>query len=66
MPTGPDRTGVMVVRIWIDGTGKQIRARLTETLDITSHEERTQAAASVDEVLAIVREWLGRFGEGDG
>lgn len=61
MPSGPDRTGVMVVRIWIDGTAGEIRARLTETLDITTADETVRTAASVDEVLTIARDWLGAF-----
>ncbi|HYB29498.1 MAG TPA: hypothetical protein VEF89_23005 [Solirubrobacteraceae bacterium] len=41
MLPGPDRAGVMVVRIWIEGPPGAIRARLTKTLDISPGEETT-------------------------
>ncbi len=61
MAPGDERTGVMVVRIWFEGTEGVIRARLTETLDITATEETSRAAAGVEEIVEIVREWVERF-----
>jgi len=57
-----DRAGVMIVRIWIEGAHEQgLRARLTESSDLASREQVTRAAASVDEIVDIVRTWAERF-----
>lgn len=63
---GTDRAGVMVVRIWVEGPNRSLRARLTQTLDLSTREQTSSAAASTEEVLAIVREWVSAFvGEAD-
>jgi hypothetical protein len=58
---GPHRTGVAVIRIWLDDDSGQLRARVTETLDIADRVERMRAAASTDDVLRIVRDWIEEF-----
>jgi hypothetical protein len=59
-----DRAGVMIVRIWIESAHEQgLRARLTESSDLASREQVTHAAASVDEIVEIVRTWAERFSE---
>ena len=55
----------MVVRIWIEGSGSGLRARLTHSLDLESREERSQAAASAEEIVRIVQEWIDAFGESE-
>jgi hypothetical protein len=61
MAPAADRTGVMVVRIWIEGSGDSIRARLTETLDIAAGEETSRVVASEEEVVDGVRRWVHAF-----
>jgi hypothetical protein len=58
----PDRVGVLVVRVWIEGDSEtSLRARITRTLDILSGEEEVATTSSVDEVLTRVRLWLEEF-----
>jgi hypothetical protein len=61
MAPAADRTGVMVVRIWIEGSGDSIRARLTETLDIVSSKESSRVVASEEEIIEGVRQWVRAF-----
>jgi hypothetical protein len=61
MTAAADRTGVMVVRIWIEGHGESIRARLTETLDIASGEESSHVVASEEEIVEGIRQWVREF-----
>jgi hypothetical protein len=61
MASGLDRTGVMVVRVWIERSDGSLRARLTETLDLTTHEETSCAASSAEEIVEIVSRWVQAF-----
>jgi hypothetical protein len=61
METEPNRTGVMVVRVWIEVESGGLRARLTGTHDIAHDEETTVTAATVDDIVAIVRDWVEAF-----
>ena len=57
-----DRTGVMIVRIWLESAHEQgLRARLTESSDLASRKHVSHAAASVDEIVGTVRRWAERF-----
>jgi hypothetical protein len=58
---GTDRAAVMVVRIWVEGPDRSLRARLTQTLDVSTAERTSQVAATTDDVLAIVKEWIAAF-----
>lgn len=54
-----ERTGVLVVRAWIEGdpaTG--LRVRVTEAVDNAAPEYLVVAAATIDDVCAGVRRWL--------
>lgn len=54
----------MIVRIWLESGHEQgLRARLTESSDLASREQASHSAASVDEIVALVREWAERFAE---
>jgi hypothetical protein len=56
------RTGVLVLRVWLeDGEQDGLRARITETLDISAPDEIERAAAGEDEILRAVRVWLRSF-----
>jgi hypothetical protein len=51
---------VLVIRAWLDADADErpLRARITRTLDVSRAGTSESAAASEDEVLAAVREWL--------
>lgn len=61
MGTGSGRTGVMIVRIWIEGSDGTLRARLTETLDVTAREDTTRVASTLEEIVEIVSSWVDGF-----
>jgi hypothetical protein len=52
--------GVLLVRAWIEGGPDEprLRARITETRDLTSSEQTVTTSATVDEVCRTVRAWL--------
>jgi len=52
----------MIVRIWIEREHENaLRARLTESNDLASREQVSHSAASVDEIVDLVRTWAERF-----
>lgn len=52
----------MIVRVWLErGHEHGLRARLTESRDLASREQTTHAAASVEEIVQLVRAWAERF-----
>jgi hypothetical protein len=57
-----ERAGVLIVRIWLErGHENGLRARLTESSDLASREQTTHSAASVDEIVELVRTWAESF-----
>ncbi len=61
MPPGWERTGVLVVRAWIE-RGSGLRARITSTLDVSRRENRSaEAARTPEEIQAAVGRWLDAF-----
>ena len=61
MTSEPERTGVLVVRVWTDGANRSLRARITSTLDVDGDAEVRQAAASAEQILTAVKEWIEAF-----
>ncbi|HEX9697513.1 MAG TPA: hypothetical protein VGB64_14500 [Actinomycetota bacterium] len=62
MPTSPDRTGVLIVRLWIEANHEQgLRARITQTLDSTAGDQSVSAVASADAICAAVQQWVEDF-----
>jgi hypothetical protein len=59
MEAPPERTGVMIIRVWREISG--LRARVTHTLDVEGGEESVNVVGSADEIQAVVTEWLRRF-----
>jgi hypothetical protein len=61
--TGGDRTAVLVIRAWFEsGPGDDaLRARITRTADVAAEAGVESAAATEDEILAAVRDWLDAF-----
>jgi hypothetical protein len=57
-----DRTGMLIVRLWIEGSPQTgLRARITRTLDTSGPEHAVAIAATADDVYAIVRTWVEEF-----
>jgi hypothetical protein len=57
-----DRNGMLIVRIWIEGTApSELRARITQTLDTLATEKAVAVAATSDGILAIVKQWVEDF-----
>jgi len=67
MPGAPERTAVLVIRAWIEeNEASPLRFRITSTLDVTAPRERdTFGAASEEDVLQAVRDWLRAFVSGE-
>jgi hypothetical protein len=61
MTSDAERTGVLVVRIWTESARGPFRARITSTLDADGGAQTSQAAASVEQVLLAVGEWIKAF-----
>lgn len=59
------RTGVLVIRAWTERPAELLRARITQTLDVSTGTSVQKTAGSEAEILAIVRSWLREF-TGDG
>jgi len=53
-------TAVLLIRAWVEADGG-LRARITRTLDASSHEQIVTAAASPEEVVRAIVEWLDAF-----
>lgn len=57
-----ERTGLVVVRVWIEASDHPLRVRVTETPDLTQPEATgTSVVGTVEEAVALVRDFLGRF-----
>ena len=50
---------MLVIRAWVEGT--ELRARIVRTRDIGSARAVASAAASAEEVVRVVDEWLRSF-----
>jgi hypothetical protein len=58
-----ERTAVLLIRLWREegnGPGSP-RARIIQTLDVSGPVRTKTAAASEEEILAVVRAWLSAF-----
>lgn len=64
MPRAPERTAVLVIRAWLEEEKVEspLRARITSTLDVSApRATETVVAASEEEVVKAVRDWLRAF-----
>jgi hypothetical protein len=55
------RTGVLVLRLWLEQTDHGLRARITEVADLEEREEVSHVAADPGEIFRIVRAFVHRF-----
>lgn len=53
----PDPAAVLVLRVWREGP-KTVRARITETVDVTQPGQTTVVAGSVDDICGVVKDWM--------
>ena len=60
MAGAPERTAVLVIRLWNekDSGRDSLRARITQSWDVSSPVRTETAAASEEEILDIVHAWL--------
>ncbi len=60
------RTGVIVVRVWLDEPTGAFRARVTESIDLERDGQRTSAVATPDGAIELVRSFLEAFAREEG
>jgi len=60
---GTERTGVVVIRVWLEGehASQGLRARISLVADIERREEESLAAGSTEEILEAVRRFVDEF-----
>ena len=62
----PDRTGVLLIRLWIEGNSADgFRARITQSLDSSSPDHTLTTTAVPKDVYATVQSWVEAFVESD-
>jgi hypothetical protein len=61
MSPAVERVGVMVIRIWTEGPGTELRARLTHTPDLSNAADSTETVSGPEQVLAGVRTFVETF-----
>ena len=54
----PERSGVLVVRAWVEGAPPQLKARLTHTTDVHRHEEKSTTVSSARGIHDEIDRWL--------
>lgn len=61
-PNTTNRTGLLIVRLWIEGNATDgFRARITQTLDSTGTERAVGMAGTPADVSAVVQKWIDEF-----
>jgi hypothetical protein len=53
-----ERTGVLVIRAWLEPEGGTLRARITQIVDLAAPEEIVSVATADEAILDEVRNWL--------
>jgi hypothetical protein len=60
--TSTDRTGLLILRVWVDGQPSDgLRVRITQTFDSSGKEQAVAMAGSSDDACSVVREWIAAF-----
>jgi hypothetical protein len=60
-----ERTGVLVLRVWIEaGSESGLRARITTEDELGSQERVSVVAGSVEQVVEFVEQWVRGFAAG--
>jgi hypothetical protein len=59
MTATKEPSGALVIRAWVEpGSATQLRARITQSRDLHTQDHTVTTAATIDDVLASVRDWL--------
>jgi hypothetical protein len=58
MTAASERSGVLVVRAWIEGETAQLKARISHTIDLGQREPESSTASNAEQIYAEVRRWL--------
>jgi hypothetical protein len=62
-----ERSGVLIVRAWVEGGSvPSLRARITQSHDLTTTEQVVTTTGDVDDILSTVRDWLDALLSGQG
>lgn len=57
-----DRTGILIVRLWIEGTANGgFRARISQTHDAAGLERGMTTAGTPEDLYDVVRNWVETF-----
>jgi hypothetical protein len=56
--TDAERTGVLVLRAWVEGGDAGLRVRVIQSTEGAAAEPASSVSATVDDVCALVRAWL--------
>jgi hypothetical protein len=59
------RSGILVVRAWLEGRPLAMRVRITSVSDITGPELDVAYAATVEDAAGVIARWLEEFAAGD-
>ena len=59
----PGPAGALILRVWLEGSSgdPQLRIRMISRLDLGWGAQDIGSAATIEETLAYVRDWLERF-----
>lgn len=61
-PNPSDRTGLLILRLWIEGNVRDgFRARITQTLDSAGSEREVAMAGTPADVRTVVQDWIDDF-----
>lgn len=53
-----ERTGVLVLRAWLEQHGAPLRVRITERLELLTADERSTTVVGAEAAATTVRDWL--------
>jgi hypothetical protein len=65
MTLAGERSGILVVRAWIEGDPPLLKARISHTVDLEEAEPEQTVAASAEQIHEEVSRWLAAL-EGGG
>jgi hypothetical protein len=59
----PGPAGALILRVWLEGSSSdpQLRVRMIGRPDLGWDAQDTGSAATIEETLAYIRDWLERF-----
>jgi hypothetical protein len=64
-PFPEGRSGILVVRAWLEGRPPEMRLRITSVADLAGPELEVAYAATVGDAIDVITRWLAAFEAGD-